>query len=56
MPLAPDNDYASRHRLILNQLTVNETSWSDYFYGFILDYDLDGRDERDMDGDGTPDS
>ena len=56
MPLAADNDYASRNRLILNQLTVNETGWNGYFYGFILDYDLDGRELRDTDGDGTPDS
>ena len=55
LPLAPADGVKSRHRLIMNELSLS-SGWQGYFYGFVLDYDLDGMDQRDADGDGIVDS
>jgi hypothetical protein len=55
VPLAEDDNYGGRDKLIVNQLTVIETGEQQDFYGFILNYEEPDRD-RDSDGDGVYDA
>ena len=55
LPLAEDDNYGGRDKLIVNQLTVIETGEQQDFYGFVLNYEEPDRD-RDSDGDGVYDA